>query len=411
MDLRSAVKKLGPWAIIEYLINPLLSLAIAPIIIKKLGLGIYGEWALIIALLSLSVSFVSGISLSISQYISNNYQKNLYQQLNSQLDAIKLTLIISIFTSISTLIILTFQNVNIMFFLYIAIIIVESLDSIFSGILRGKLLIKLLVHIEAFARIIQFLSIIISINYFNTVNGIAIGYLFGSSVKLVFRYYMNEINFKFIISHKFSKNSAIIKGSGWATIQNLGGALYNSLDKLLISHFFGTDILAFYSLASQIPNQIQAVFSAGLSVQINAVSRYVSENSRRTLYVHYIKDLKIVVLISIFIYLLFFISSNFIFKLWLGKNNFYEIMPYLLPAIFIAFTQTISIPGYFMTIGIGDIKYAAIVSIIASVVALLFLFISSNFISPQYAILSKSLYGVIVFLLIGKGMRKLLVIK
>ena len=400
MALNKKIVQLGPWAILEYIIYPALSLALTPIMINKLGVSGFGTWVLMIASTSFAVTLGSGISLALSRHTSINYQENENESIEAQLDAIHLTAIISIAAAAISYILLILQDANFtLLSIAASIVVVESFDTVFSGILRGKFLNKILAKAEVVTRLVQLCCIILFISQWPTVHGVAFGYLAGSIIRVIIKFKLINIKLKSLICHKITKNSAILPSIGWASIQNIGGAMYNTFDKLIISYFFGPSALVAYSVASQLANQIQAVISAGLSVQINAVAQHVSSNTKSDFRLAYLRIMKFVIVTAIIIYSIFFMASSHIYDLWLDESVVRDTLPFVLPAILISFTQTISIPSHYMIIGIGFMRYAAMISVLASGVALVCLSFGAAFLDAHHAILAKCIYGVILALL------------
>lgn len=88
MSLSAAVKRLGSWALIEYLVNPGLALISTPLIIYYLGLSMYGSWVVIITSGAIAGALTSGVSVALGRFIAANSKidQNLVQR--AQLDAL-----------------------------------------------------------------------------------------------------------------------------------------------------------------------------------------------------------------------------------------------------------------------------------------------------------------------------------
>ena len=106
MSLSAAVKRLGPWAVLEYMINQALALMITPLIINFLGLAAFGSWIIITTAGSFAVMLASGISVALGRYIAANAPDSPNLVRRAKLDALRIMTCASMLAAFISIILL-----------------------------------------------------------------------------------------------------------------------------------------------------------------------------------------------------------------------------------------------------------------------------------------------------------------
>jgi O-antigen/teichoic acid export membrane protein len=409
MSLNSAVKRLGPWAVFEYLINPALALLSTPLIIYYLGLTIFGTWIFLITTVSFAVALASGVSVSLGRYIAANSTDHPDLVRQAQIDALHVMAGASTVVAVFAFTFLYSSDTGPMgsgsFGLVLLLIVgvtvvVDCFDTVFAGILRGELRYAPSARAELLARIVQFGLMVSTLVLIPSILALALATCAGSLTRLFLRARLcdfSQISFEHLMGHRLSRDSPLLSTTGWASIQNLGNALYTSIDRIIISAAFGTTTLALYATASQLTNQIQAILGATFSVLTNATAKQEDASGQEALIRKCLQISVVVAFGAMATYGLFYAVAEPVFATWLGTDTSAQLMP-LVPAVAIAAAvQTISVPAHFFLLGSGRFRFVAIVGLLAGVVSLFILWLATATFDPGYALMARASYGFCLF--------------
>lgn len=410
MSLSSAVKRLGPWAVLEYLVNPVLALLTTPLIINYLGLATFGSWVVIITAGAFSVTLASGVSVALGRYIAANWTAWPSLVRHAQLDALCVMSIVSLLAAGLAVTLIYFsgstgiesgQFGSALLFIVSLTVVIDCFDTVFAGILRGELRYAPSARIELVARVIQFVLVLLILFFSPSFLGLAAATCAGSLARLVLRYRLCDFSWLHIglfLQHRLRRDSPLLVTVRWATVQNLGGALYSSFDRLVISAAFGATTLALYATASQLTNQIQAIWGAAFSVLSNVAAARGQTSDHGDMIRKCLQLTLVVALGGVVTYGLFYAFAEFLFTAWLGVSTAMKLLP-LVPAVAIAaMIQVISIPAHFFLLGIGQFKFVAVLGLIAGILSSVLLWLASNAFEPQYALTARASYGIILLL-------------
>lgn len=409
MPLNAAVKRFGPWAILEYLVNPALALLTTPLIIKKLGIAEFGSWVVIVTIESFAVALTSGSSIALARYIAANTAVRPELAQRAQLDAFFVTSGASLFTALMAAVFLHFSSIAqidfgrfgwVLLLIVMLTVVIDCIDTTFAAILRGNLRYAASARAESMARIVQF-GLILGVMYTApSITDLAAAVCFGSFIRLIFRYRSCDLSWvtaKLLGRHRLRLDSPVLASVGWATVQNIGNTLYMSVDRLIVSVAFGSTTLALYAAASQLTNQIQAIIGAAFSVVSNATAQHEVVSDYKDLIRKCLQMTVMVALGAVTIYGLFFVLAGPIFSAWLGTVTSLQLLS-LIPAVVIAATvQTISVPAHFFLLGTGRFKLVAKIGLVAGLLSLALLWGASKWFAPQYALIARAAYGLCLF--------------
>ncbi len=408
MPLTKAIKKLGPWAILEYVANPALSLLLTPLIIHRLGLAGFGQWMLITTAATLPVSLTSGISVALARHLAaNNSDLNETAQ-KVQIDALIATLIASILGAFLVVAWLVLRDDSssstshydcLLVSLVGLIVIADCLDSTFAGILRGNLRYAHSARVEVTSRITQYGLMLLAVAAVPSIAALAVASFAGSGTRALLRGRLCNISWINVETVRLAKpmiRSPIFQMTSWATVQSLGGTLYTSLDRLVISAVFGPTTLGIYAATTQLTNQIQAVLGAAFSVIGNVTAKHNASLDRLAMRREIFRLSCLVAVGAAIAYLAYYAAAEHLFSAWLGAATTKRVSP-LIPAVIVAATvQTIVMPAHFYLLGTGRFKIVAVLGLLAGATSISLLWIFSQFLGPSQALFSRAAYGLVL---------------
>lgn len=408
MPLTEAIKKLGPWAILEYIANPALSLMLTPLIIHRLGLAGFGQWVLIITVATLPVALTSGISVALARHLAANSSASLDVLRSAQVDALVTTLAASVLGSCATVGWLAFQvgsssgpnQHDWLMLTFVAFVVIsDCLDATLAGILRGDLRYAQSARAEVTGRIAQYASMLAAVAAVPSIAALAAATLAGSCIRVLLRGRLCDLSWISANRIKVARSvihSPLLAMTGWATAQSLGGTLYTSLDRLVISAAFGPATLGIYAATSQLTNQIQAVLGAAFSVVVNATARHSVAVDQRTLARDFSRLSCLVAMGALVSYFIFYESAAPLFTLWLGAATTLHLSPLIPAVVLAAAAQTVVMPAHFFLLGSGRFKLVAALGLLAGAISITLLWFASQFLQPSQALFARAAYGLVL---------------
>ena len=226
MSLIVAVKQLGPWAVLEYLVNPALALLTTPLIINYLGLAAFGSWIVIVTAVSFAVSLASGVSVALGRYIAANATDWPDLARRAQLDALRVMAGASMLAAFLAIALLHFSGsagmnsghfgLTLLFIVGVTVVI-DCFDTTFAGILRGELRYAPSARAELVARIVQFGIMLLALFAVPSFLGLAIATCAGSLVRLVLRFRLCDLSWMHVglfFQHRLRRDSPLLETVG-----------------------------------------------------------------------------------------------------------------------------------------------------------------------------------------------------
>lgn len=390
------------WSMLESFSNPFFTLILIPIFIYSLGLDKYGLYVMIIAFLSL-FSFTSlGMSTAITYYLALNHQNSDINYISKKIGtSIAITLL---GTVVSSLIILFFYSVyspelykiypQLFTYQYIVLIILILLittqfDVVMSAALKGLRVFEESSKLEFFIRLFNFLVLsIVTITLKNLLMVIFFALLL-SIFNLYFRYKklakLVNFNFKQITLNKTSALELIHFGK-WMTLQNISGAIFGSLDKIVLGYYNGSALVGTYNIlvsVTQLSHYFLANTSSFISPKIAASKASMIELRKK-----YSQSLTISACITIFIVLI--LAAVYpLMASYFGLNSVRNEYFILLISYGVL---AMCIPPYYFALGFGKVKLLSNINTLSAVVGVLAIFILVHKYEMLGAVISRVIY-------------------
>ena len=254
------------WSLLESFSSPFFSILLLPIFTHNLGLENYGLYVMVMALVGFFGFTGLGMNTSITYYLAVNYQtsnsKEIAQRLSS---ALLITLIGTVLFSCLFLLVLNIFETQFkehypqlsdqqqLIYIALGLVVITQLDGVVSSAIKGLQQFKISSKIEFVLRLLSFMVVALVALIQKSVEAIALVVLVMAILNLVVRLTMlNKIvNFDFreIKINKKITNELFHFGK-WMTLQNLSGAIFGSLDKILLGALFNTTIVGVYNIIS-----------------------------------------------------------------------------------------------------------------------------------------------------------------
>lgn len=398
------------WASVEALVSPVLFFALSPWLLHSLGVTGFGQWmlALTIAGFAHVASLGAGVS---TMYAVAGFQAK--GEIEKALDTIRAGFTLALITSVVLMTCALFISnpiaetvfskmgnshivANILL-LGVSALILQEIDAVYAGALRGMQRYDLVALLELFGRPIWALSIVIATFSTNNVSVILITHNIYYLLRLIVRVRMVAFVFKkncfgFPIGIQSVIN--IANFGKWVSLQSIGGILFSTIDKFFVGWLLGSGELARYSICLQVVQFSHALQASALQVITPWVaSKRTKVNLSKNQYNFFFFSLW-AGLGSLFFPLLMISVSSLLLRIWMGHSfaddNIELLRILLLGMAILAFT----IPAHYVLLGLGRAKFSAILLVVAGLFSLTFSVALSAFGLLGFAI-GRMLYGVV----------------
>ncbi|OIQ97570.1 polysaccharide biosynthesis protein [mine drainage metagenome] len=382
------------WALLEYLCYPLIIFVATPYLLHTLGAENYGYWMLLNAIVSLGVVLNVGTSAATIKLISAGIGKqnngDITHIVNSSLTIAifgggLLALIISIvFSLMGTGLFEKMSNHSLLLLTGLTAALlawIEQIDNVFTSTIKGSEKFGLAAKIEIISKTLQILVAVLVVGFSGSMAAFYFSFVIVAVCRLFIKYlvvkkYLNISNFKLGLNGV--RETLIYAKWGW--LQGLGSLLFGVADRFLVGSIMGATALTYYSVATQLAQQIHAISSAGLSVIFPKISRKIEGASSFSL--RKIAHLAIMgnFFISSVLAISLFIFGHDILLIWLGTSiasTSSEILFYLTIGYWLL---AMNVAPHFILLAIGRMKFVALSNVVAGIVSLtiMFILIGSN---------------------------------
>jgi len=404
------------WSMLESFSSPCFSLLLLPIFTHSLGLESYGLYVMVMALVSFFGFTGLGMNTSITFYLAANYQTSNSKQIAERLSsALLITLIGTIFFSCFFLLILNLYEMQFegrfpqligkqkLIYIALGLVVITQLDGVVSSAMKGLQKYKTSSKTEFVLRLLSFIMLALIAVVQKNVEALLLVVLIMSIFNCIVRYAMLNKMFNFDFREiKINKKitNELFHFGRWMTLQSVSGALFGSLDKLVISSFLGNAVLGTYHILISITQLVHFIPANMLTF----IMPKVAFNSKSLTIATLKKVLTVTVIFSCILSIVIFVFKGLIFAHF-HLDTRYENLFYWL--IFSYFIMSLSTPLYFIALGMHLIKAVSLQSILGALVGLVVLMMSVSQYGLIAVLASKLIYSFLTIFLIIPVLRKI----
>lgn len=386
--LKNQTFKNAYFSVIDAVFLPFAMLVATPLFLKQLGAEQYGMWMLINSIIAsmtiLNIGSVDVVTKYVSAYRKDNNTQNI-QKVFSTLFILQIILgaIISILiiwlapilvTSEIFKVELKYQPLFVQSLIFGGFLfVIKMIEQVMIGFLRGQERYDLSSIMSILSKSILIITqIVVVINNGNLsdlflYSFIVLSLILGIEIIGLKLLYLEA---QFLTGFSINALTELLNFSGWAWLLSLALLFASQIDRWLIGALVGMEMLAYYSIALLIFNQIHAIIASSLSWIFPKVSKTgINKETMRLLYNAQSYAVILSSLVSLF--LLYF---NEIFLFWLGEENYQLIANYLKYFLILQPIYALSIVPYYFINGLGLIKYNFFNAAINGLLKLFFMF-------------------------------------
>jgi O-antigen/teichoic acid export membrane protein len=408
--ISASIQSTALWTMLESFSSAFFSLMLIPILTHNLGLEKYGLYVMVTAFVSFFSFAGLGMNTSITYYLAVNHQaantKNIAERLGS---ALSLTLIGTVTFSCACLLVLSLyvsqlqalypqlsEHQNLVY-AALMLIVITQLDLVVSAALKGLQQFKTSSKIEFTIRLLGFLVIAMVAITQKNVTAIIVATIITAFSSLIIRYRtLSKVIALHLSDIKLTRHyvSELFHFGKWMTLQNIAGALFGSLDKLIVGSLLGNKVVGIYNVLLSITQLIHYVPANILTFILPKVAK-----NPEALTISLLKKIfTITTLVSSIIAVLIFMFKQVIFLKFHIDSHYGVLFNWLIISYVLL---SLNIPSFFIALGMNLIRAVSAQCIIGSVLGILSLLVTVSKYGVLSAATSKLIYSsVAIFLVI-----------
>ena len=378
--INPSIQATAMWSMLESFSSPLFSLILIPILTHNLGLEKYGVYVMVMAFVGLFSFTGLGMNTSITYYLAVNHQtpntKNIAERLGT---ALSITLISTITFSLIFLLAFTLfapalqkmypQLITQQPLVYAALflLIFTQCDMVISAALKGLQHFKTSSKLEFLIRLIGFIIVALVAIMLKNVVAIVLSAVIIAFLSVLSRYIsISKVADLHLSDIKLNKQYAgeFFHFGKWMTLQNISGAIFGSLDKIMLGLFFNTTVVGTYNIIVSITQLSHYVLASACSFILPKIS--ASAASIKTLQKVYYKSLVISALVTL---LMIFILTM-LYPFIKGHFNLGDIKSEYFILLISYGVLAMGVPPYYFALGLGKVKLLSNINTISAVVGI-----------------------------------------
>lgn len=374
--INPSVQSAAIWSMLESFSGPVFSLILIPVLTYSLGLDKYGVYVMTMAFVNLFSFTGLGMSTSITYYLSLNQQVSSRQNIAGRVGtALSISLIGTVIFSIIAVFVFNFSASEIqkaypqliknqtLVYIVCLLIISTQYDAVISSSLKGLQQFKASSKLEFVIRLLGFIAVsvvaIIQKDVLAVIFTVVVVSLFSLLLRwsalsrLINLHWSNvRLNRQYLAEFfHFGK---------WMTLQNISGAIFGSLDKLVLGFFHTTTDVGKYNIIISITQLSHYILSSALSFLLPKISANI--NNLKTLQKYYHKSLMICGLFTLVIIIILITLYPFLVRHFNLGDLYLEYFILVVSYGWLAMT----VSPYYYSLGLGGVKVLSNVNTISA---------------------------------------------
>jgi O-antigen/teichoic acid export membrane protein len=413
--------KQSTWAVLEYLVYPVLMFASTPFFLLHLGAQKYGLWMLLIALSGFGGLAGLGAGSATTKEVSHHRGAGTIDSVVGNIIPNSLSLALAGSIAVGLIYFLswlfmpadwtarmgTHSEIQLLLVCSFLIISCEQVDSVFSGTIKGYERFDASAHTEIAIKCVSVLLYILTVIVSGSLLSLFVMAVIVAFLRAFFKGLVASSiagSGLFSLQWDMSVIRELVSFGKWTWLQSFGAALFVAADRLIIGSYLGSEALARYSVFTQLTQQIHAIPSAATTVLFPIVSRKSSKNESIKEIV--LGAIGIVFVIALTISAVLYFYGSDLLRLWLPSSfDIHDSSAFYF--LIIAYgLLSLSVVPHFALLGMHKAKSVAICNLIAgifSVVGCIYFINSENISAGAY---SKIIYSLIVLVIYGFVFKK-----
>lgn len=359
--------------------NILISFVGYPLYLKYLGAETYGLWAALSFVVVFGALGSLGIDSAIIKYVAEEYGRNNKKGIKKYFSTAIIMLLMSgivIFFALFLLKDLIVRMLNIsteyapLAKVFLPCIVVLSILIYFVQVINGTLMGLGRVDIANYyflgSRAISVIAAIILFKLGYGIWGLFWGQLLSYILLGLFAFFTVYIKLEspFFSISAFDWNyfKKMVGFGGTMTGSKLISMLLSPFNKVIIARYIGLSWVTYFEIASKVVMQVKSIFETGIRAIMPEISKVstMSENAIGKIGHVFRKAMKLVFYVGVPVFIFLFFLAPFFLKLWLSSEYVPEIGNAFRIILAGVIFNLISVPAYYVFMGMGKVGYCFI---------------------------------------------------
>jgi len=388
---KSRIAKNSFYNICGFSAQTIFMLIITPILISKMGVKQYGLWMIANSVLGAIGILDMGLGMGITKYVAQYvYQKDIQGLSSTVYGSLAFYLLISL---ILTFPLYSFMP-NIVSFLKISpdnsVYAEKTLQIVAFGLIPALIIqagLSILLGLQRFdiANVLSFgksaatqINALVIFLWHGKIFEVLIGqviilYFFAIIILLIAFRCLQKIGLIFYFSWRFGKS--IFNFSSHIFLQNIGGRIFSSFDKLVVGRILGFEAVTYYSIGTDIASKIVQVNASIFQSFLPAASEAVAIDNYPKLYNLFKKGIFSSILLNFLIGTIILMLSKPFLQYWISTEFMEKSLSMFRILILIYTAFSICTPAYYLANGIGIPWICTIGSILGGTLTIILIFV------------------------------------
>jgi O-antigen/teichoic acid export membrane protein len=371
------------WSVFEYAAYPALMLLATPLLLRALGAEGFGLWAFVTALGGFGGLASLGMGAATTRHIAGA---------RGRAEGVDMVVLARQSLTIASVTAFAFSCCIVAFAPWLAeepfarmgepervatairlaamFLLLQQMDQVAAGVLKGFERFELAARMEAAARLLLVTtSVAVAMATQDTLLVIW-GSLAATAVILLVRAALASAVLGAPLLRPALPGPAtreLVQFGGWVWVQSLAAVLFGTMDRLIVGGLLGAAALANYSVCTQLAQQVHALPAAAMAFLMPLASR--RQGSGSGLAGVRFPAIGANVLASVAIAMPLAIGAEWILRLWMG-GDFAEGNATLLRWLVLAyFLLSINVATHLLLLGVGEARYVSFTNLLGGVLA------------------------------------------
>jgi O-antigen/teichoic acid export membrane protein len=412
--VRFALVRSSGWAMAEYVAYPVMMLAAMPLYLWALGTTQYGQWMFLLTITGFGGLAGFGMGPTATHTVAAARGRN---DMPAAIESARACLAITLISGVALALVIVLVGWNVgprafskvatphMLFIIFAfgalLLLMEQIDSVFAGILRGLERFDLSARLEIAAKTLQVILTALAASLTRDLVAVFVTTTITGAIRtggkiLAVRRLLPAGR----ISPKWAPGEmrAAFHFGKWIWLQGAGSLLFAVADRTLVGAMLGAKPLAAYAIALQLAQQVQTIPAAGAQVLFPAIAKRQEAGEdwgklaiRATVAVGAIGIIGALLLLAL---------GPWFLDIWVGPILSSQVVV-VLPWLAIAY-GLLSLPSgpHQILIGMGRPKLVAILTVTAGVIAALSIPLSISDLGFAGAPVGRSVYALLMLAMV-----------
>ncbi len=392
-----------------------------PLYLHFLGYEIYGSWLLLSTILTFARMGLLGIAPAIMKLVAEEYGENNTRAIQEYFMTALCMLIVTGVILLTASIVFKWQIVTLMgledknavivgdllsdmVLLSILVLAYQVLNSILAGIGRIDLANYSQTALQALPLIISIPLLLLGKGVISLLLANVFSYLLVLSFNFVRINKIIGINLLDITSFSWRRFQQMVAFGGTIFAGSMLNMMVIPITKIVITRSIGVEGIPVFDLAYRVGMQVRSIFEVALRALMPEISKLSSVGSQENIAKMkkiISKAYRLLFIGATPLYILLFISADFIFKIWLQKNYVTSIPGVFRIMLIVSFISLLGVIPYYICLGNGKVRMVLIHHIVRafgtifSLGYIIFLSQGVNIISIVWCFLPGALLGTI----------------